>query len=221
MMQRRTMLASMAAFAGLAACSKFRTYTGPEVTEVFIFKENRKMYLMHHAQALAEYDIDLGFSPYGHKQQQGDGRTPEGTYRVNRRNPDSAYHLSVGIDYPNETDRKIAKECGVDPGGDIFIHGGPTERADRDKPDWTAGCVAITNREVEDVYAMVRDGTPVHIIPASTPPIANPRPGTPPPLDEVAPEVLIAHGREPVLPVDPRLVVPGADEVMVTSNRDI
>lgn len=205
-MHRRTMMASMAAFAGLAACSKFRTYTGPEVTEIFVFKENRKMYLMHHTQALAEFDVDLGFSPYGHKQQRGDGRTPEGSYRISHRNPESAFHLSIGIDYPNETDRKIAKAAGVKPGGDIFIHGGPIRREDKNKDDWTAGCIAVTNREIEDIYAMVRNGTPIHILPATTPPIANPRPGTPPSLDEIAPEVLISHGREPVLPVDPEFL---------------
>lgn len=219
MMNRRMMMASTAAFAGLAACSKFRTYNGPEVTEIFVFKENRKMYLMHHQTALAEYDVHLGFAPYGHKQQHGDGRTPEGSYRINRRNPDSAYHLSVGIDYPNAIDRKIAKEAGVRPGGDIFIHGGPTEARDRNRPDWTAGCIAVTDRQIEDIYAMVRDGTPIHIIPAKTPPLASPQPGTPRPLDEVAPDVLIAHGRMPVLPADPSLIPVDGSEVLVTSNR--
>lgn len=162
-------LALVTAF-GLAACSsKFKTYNGPEVTEIFVFKGTRKMYLMHHQTALAQYDIDLGFAPDGHKERRGDGRTPEGTYYIDRRNPDSAYHLSVGINYPNEEDRARAKDAGVNPGGDIFIHGGPTEASDRNKRDWTAGCISVTNKEIEDIYAMVRNGTPIHIIPASTP----------------------------------------------------
>ncbi|MBV7380050.1 L,D-transpeptidase family protein [Maritimibacter sp. DP4N28-5] len=162
-------LAVVTAF-GLAACSsKFKTYNGPEVTEIFVFKGTRKMYLMHHDRALATYDIDLGFAPDGHKEQKGDGRTPEGTYYIDRRNPDSAYHLSVGINYPNTEDRERAKEAGVSPGGDIFIHGGPTKSSDRNKKDWTAGCIAVTNKEIEDIYAMVRNGTPIHIIPSSTP----------------------------------------------------
>ncbi|MBV7410991.1 L,D-transpeptidase family protein [Maritimibacter sp. DP1N21-5] len=196
-MNRRMMMASMAAFAGLSACSsKFKTYNGPEVTEIFVFKENRKMYLMHHREALKEFDFDLGFAPYGHKQQYGDGRTPEGTYYIDRRNPDSAYHLSIGVSYPNPTDSAIAKECGVRAGGDIFIHGGPTLASDKGKKDWTAGCIAVRNKEIEDIYAMVRNGTPVHIVPAAQP-IAPLRPGAPKPLEEVNPEVLIAYGRLP------------------------
>lgn len=171
-MMKRGILAILALVAavGLSACSsKFKTYDGPEVTEVFVFKSQRKMYLMHHDKAIATYDIDLGFAPEGHKTQKGDGRTPEGSYYIDRRNPDSAYHLSIGISYPNPADRESAKAAGVNPGGDIFIHGGPTRAEDRGKPDWTAGCIAISNKEIEDVYAMVRDGTPIHIFPVSTP----------------------------------------------------
>lgn len=157
---------SLAGALGLSACSKFKTYNGPEVTEVYIFKEQRKMYLMHHDTALKEYDIDLGFAPDGHKEQKGDGRTPEGTYYIDRRNPESSYHLSLGLNYPNDEDRARAKEAGVNPGGDIFIHGGPTEARDRGRPDWTAGCIAVTNKEIEDIYSMVRNGTPIHIVPA-------------------------------------------------------
>lgn len=159
---------SLVAALGLTACSKFKTYNGPEVTEIFVFKQTRKMYLMHHDTALAEFDIDLGFAPLGHKTERGDGRTPEGTYFIDRRNPNSAYHLSIGINYPNKEDRARAKEEGVNPGGDIFIHGGPTEAKDRGKKDWTAGCISVTNKEMEDIYAMVREGTPIHIVPVTT-----------------------------------------------------
>lgn len=156
---------SMLGLLGLASCSKFKTYDGPEVTRILVFKGERTMYLMHHDTALAAYPINLGFAPVGHKQRQGDGRTPEGSYIIDRKNPDSAFHLSLGISYPDVHDRVAAREAGEDPGGDIFIHGGPTEARDRGRPDWTAGCIALTDRQVEDVYAMVRVGTPIDIYP--------------------------------------------------------
>lgn len=150
---------------GLASCSKFQTYDGPAVTRVLVFKESRTLYLMHEDTALAAFPINLGFESTGDKQQEGDGRTPEGSYVIDRKNPDSQYHLSLGISYPDESDRESAKEAGDDPGGDIFIHGGPTERKDRNRPDWTAGCIAVTDREIERIYAMVNVGTPIDIYP--------------------------------------------------------
>lgn len=151
---------------GLSACSsKFRTYDGPEVTQIIVAKQDRRMYLMHHETVLKTYDIDLGFAPIGHKEFEGDGRTPEGTYIIDRRNPDSDFHLSLGISYPNTQDIKYARSLGLEPGGDIFIHGGPRPRRDRRGPDWTAGCISVKNREMEDIYAMVRDGTQVDILP--------------------------------------------------------
>lgn len=158
-------LFTLAAFLGLSSCSKFKKYNGPEVTEIFVFKGERKMYLMHGETALAVHDINLGFNPVGHKQFEGDGRTPEGSYIIDRRNPNSSYHLSLGISYPDVHDRSTANEAGNSPGGDIFIHGGPTRPEDRGKRDWTAGCIAVTDKEVEDIYAMVRDGTRIHIFP--------------------------------------------------------
>lgn len=150
---------------GLASCSKFKTYDGPDVTRVLVYKESRVMYLMHHETALASYPINLGFAPVGHKERRNDGKTPEGSYTINRKNPDSVYHLSLGISYPDDNDREVAREAGDDPGGDIFIHGGPVERRDRGKPDWTAGCIAVTNKQIEDIYAMVKIGTPIDIYP--------------------------------------------------------
>ena len=150
---------------GLSGCaSKFKTYNGPEVTRVLVYKENRKMYLMHHEVALASYDIGLGFAPVGHKAVEGDGKTPEGDYVIDRRNPNSEFHLSIGVSYPNEEDSKNAEALGEKPGGDIFIHGRPWKYRSGGQ-DWTAGCIAVTNEEIEDIYAMVRDGTPISIYP--------------------------------------------------------
>lgn len=159
----RVLLLLACAF-GLAACgSKFRTYNGPEVTSVQVHKADRKMYLLHHGKVLKSFDIALGFAPEGHKQFEGDGKTPEGTYIINRRNPNSEFHLSIGISYPNQADREFAASQGKSPGGDIFIHG--WSKRPIKQWDWTAGCVAVKDREIELVYAMVKDGTPVHILP--------------------------------------------------------
>lgn len=150
--------------AAIPACSKFATYNGPEVTRVLIYKEKRVMYLMHHDEVLEQYNVGLGFQPVGDKQKQGDGRTPEGNYTVNRRNPNSEFYLSLGISYPDNNDRVGASEAGVDPGGDIFIHGRP-KKYRNGQQDWTAGCIAIKDREIRQAYAMVKNGTPISILP--------------------------------------------------------
>lgn len=160
-----TLLMQVTLIVGLAGCSsKFKTYDGPEVTRVIVLKDKRKMYLLHHNKALKSYEIDLGFAPSGHKQFEGDGKTPVGHYTVDRRNPNSDFHLSLGISYPNERDIALAKAAGKSPGGDIFIHGKPNKRTGTG-PDWTAGCISVKNREMEDIYAMVKDGTPISLYP--------------------------------------------------------
>lgn len=155
----------LVALLGLTSCatSKFRTYNGPEVTMIHAFKTERVLNLMHHGRVLKSYDFEMGFAPRGHKVFEGDGRTPEGLYYIDRRNPESQYHLSVGISYPNERDIARAEELGLDPGGDIFIHGTPSLW--EGQTDWTVGCIAVSNRAVEQIYAMVRDGTPIMIHP--------------------------------------------------------
>ncbi|AWD22100.1 L,D-transpeptidase family protein [Pseudogemmobacter blasticus] len=150
---------------GLAGCgsSKFKRYNGPEVTSVQVHKGERKMYLLHNDKVLKSYDIGLGFAPVGHKQFEGDGKTPEGTYYISHKNPNSEYHLSLRVSYPNEADRAYAKSMNKLPGGDIFIHGGPKRKVDR--RDWTAGCVAVTDKQIEVIYSMIKPGTPIHILP--------------------------------------------------------
>ena len=148
----------------LAACSKFKAYDGPEVTRIEVQKSHRKMFLMHGAEVLKAYDIQLGFTAAGPKQFEGDGKTPEGRYYINRRNPNSAFYLSIGISYPNARDRAFAAARGKSPGGDIFIHGWGDKRRGRSR-DWTAGCIAVKNREMRTIYAMVQNGTPIDIFP--------------------------------------------------------
>ncbi len=146
------------ATAGCTTSSKFKTYKGPPVTSIVVNKGARRLYLLNNEQILRSYNFELGFAPEGHKQFRGDGKTPEGTYLIDRRNPRSAYHLSVGISYPNARDIAYAKSMGREPGGDIFIHGQPNhEKAEG--PDWTAGCIAVQNHEIEEIYAMVQTGT--------------------------------------------------------------
>ncbi|MDA7963739.1 L,D-transpeptidase family protein [Ruegeria sp.] len=172
-MDRRAFGLGAMATLSLSACAsaspRFLAYDGPEVTSLVINKGARKMYLLHNEQILKEYKVDLGFAPKGTKTKQGDGRTPEGTYRIDRRNPNSRYHLSLGISYPNSNDIAQAKAAGVDPGGDIFIHGQPNRRSERKRakktPDWTAGCIAVTNEEIEEIYAMVNRGTIITLRP--------------------------------------------------------
>ncbi|MEM8777059.1 MAG: L,D-transpeptidase family protein [Pseudomonadota bacterium] len=147
----------------LAGCgSKFRGYDGPAVTKIYVLKKQRLMYLMHNRQVLKAYRIGLGFAPVGDKKVEGDGKTPEGWYRIDRRNPDSEFHLSLGISYPNARDVAEARKLGKSPGGDIFIHGRGTLVGALVR-DWTWGCIAVTNDEMEEIYAMVRTGTPILI----------------------------------------------------------
>lgn len=159
---------ALALLAGLAACgdsmrdSKFRSYHGPEVTQLLVKKADRRMYLLHGTTALKVYDIALGQEPIGHKEQEGDSRTPEGLYRIDRRNPQSQFHLSLGISYPNAADAARASSKGQLPGGDIFIHG---QAGKARLGDWTEGCIAVTDDEIEEIYAMVRTGTPILILP--------------------------------------------------------
>ena len=166
-MKRRTLIFTGLAAAIVSACtsnSKFKTYRGPKVTYIIVNKSERKMLLFHNNTVLKEYDFDLGFSPIGDKFFDGDGRTPEGTYFIDRRNPNSKYHLSIGISYPNARDRSEAATLGKPPGGDIFIHG-ESNRLKLGKNDWTWGCIAVPNREMEEIYSMVQNGTPIKINP--------------------------------------------------------
>lgn len=151
----------------VAACSssKIKTYEGAEVTGIVVQKEKRKLHLMSDGKALRSYEIGLGNEPVGQKTKQGDGKTPEGHYFINRRNPNSRYHLSLGISYPDRSAWQLAREAGNDPGGDIFIHGRGRDFDPTKGDDWTAGCIAVTDREIEEIYAMVRDGTPISIYP--------------------------------------------------------
>ena len=131
------------------------------MTRLQVFKEQRLLQLVSGQNLLKTYKLELGFEPRGHKQQEGDGRTPEGAYRIDRRNPNSRFHLSLGISYPDVNDVARARAMGVSPGGDIFIHGTPG--ANVGQRDWTWGCMAVQNNEMDEIYAMVPTGVPIYI----------------------------------------------------------
>ncbi|MEO1550152.1 MAG: L,D-transpeptidase family protein [Pseudomonadota bacterium] len=159
MPSRRFLLGS---FAGLCVAGPSWSRT-PDVTRILVEKRARKMTLFAGRQTVRSYRIDLGFAPRGTKRRFGDGRTPEGAYYIDRRNPNSAFHLSLGINYPNRDEMRKARAAGIDPGGDIFIHGEPNSAVPPSHPDWTAGCIAVTNREMEEIWGLVPLGTLIDI----------------------------------------------------------
>lgn len=137
------------------------------IDRILIEKQTRRMAVYQQGRLVREYRIALGFTPTGDKARQGDGKTPEGVFKVNRRNDQSQFHLSLGLDYPLPKDRARARAGGYDPGGDIFIHGQPNRIADgfRVKGDWTDGCIAIDNHQIAELFAATPIGTEVEIRP--------------------------------------------------------
>ena len=137
--------------------------------KVLIEKKERRLTLLSKGEVIKTYKIALGGNPVGPKERQGDNKTPEGTYIIDSRNRDSGYHLSLHISYPNEKDKIRAKELGVSPGGDIMIHGIKNGLswvgASHAEVDWTKGCIAVTDEEMEEIYKLVPNGTIVEIRP--------------------------------------------------------
>ncbi len=170
-MKRRLFLSCSVAALMVAGCARrtnlpdriTRIYKGPKADQILVRKSERKMYMLREQRPIAVYDVELGFTPEGHKTQEGDGRTPEGGYIINRRNPKSEFYLSIGISYPNARDVAQARARGVSPGGEIFIHGGPRRRSQLGKADWTAGCIAVSDNEMQEIWQMVDDGTPIWV----------------------------------------------------------
>ncbi len=135
---------------------------------VIVNKSARELLLLRGESVLRRYRVALGREPLGPKQIEGDGRTPEGAYRIDGRNPGSRFHLALHVSYPDEADRARAREMGAEPGGDIMIHGlrnGEDAASTRHPADWTEGCIAVTDDEIEEIWRIVPDGTPVEINP--------------------------------------------------------
>lgn len=141
----------------------------PAIDKILIEKGARRLMLLSKGEVLKSYRIALGGDPVGPKERQGDSKTPEGTYVIDARNRDSRYHCALHISYPNERDRKRARELGVSPGGNIMIHGVKNgyewvgeSQADA---DWTQGCIAVTDREIDEIATLAPNGTVVEIRP--------------------------------------------------------
>jgi murein L,D-transpeptidase YafK len=137
--------------------------------KILIEKKERRLTLFAKGEVLKTYKIALGGDPIGPKERQGDNKTPEGTYIIDARNRDSRYHLALHISYPNESDKRRARELGVSPGGDIMIHGiknGFSWVGDgHAEVDWTRGCIAVTDEEICEIAKLAPNGTVVEIRP--------------------------------------------------------
>jgi len=141
-----------------------------QVTHVIVEKVARKLFLMNGPTVLREYRIALGKNPVGQKQQEGDSRTPEGNYVLDWRNPASRFLRSLHVSYPTPEQLRTAKLSGINPGGEIMIHGQPSSWVERihlgfDRSDWTDGCIAVENQDMLEIWSMVADGTPITIKP--------------------------------------------------------
>lgn len=138
-----------------------------QADRILVDKSDRVIILFKGDVEIARYqDVKLGDAPEGHKQFEGDEKTPEGNYTINGRNPKSSYYLSLRVSYPNAADKAFAKSKGKSPGGDIFIHGQPNASPiEQLAYDWTDGCIAVTNAEMKLLWKQVADGTPITIRP--------------------------------------------------------
>lgn len=132
---------------------------------VVVFKADHEMYLYRNGRPIRHYPIQLGPQPEGHKQREGDGRTPEGAYLLDWRNPESRFYKSIHISYPDSRDLTSATHRGVDPGGEIMIHGQPWYASTARVGDWTDGCIAVSNKVMDELWELVPEDTPIHIYP--------------------------------------------------------
>ena len=154
---------------GLAAAGVATAAVPAKADRVVVVKHKRELLLMRGNKVLKAYPVALGFHPAGAKRREGDGRTPEGIYVIDRRVPASHYHLALHISYPNATDQARAAALHQAPGGAIMIHGMPSWFGGRDTlqfaDDWTNGCIAVSNSAIEEIWRAVDDGTAIEIRP--------------------------------------------------------
>jgi murein L,D-transpeptidase YafK len=142
---------------------------GQKADLVRVDKGRGRLYLERDGEVFGTFQVSLGKTPRGHKQQQGDGRTPEGRYVLDYKNASSRYYKSIHVSYPNAKDRESARQRGVDPGGDIMIHGQPNGKGwlgpISQLFNWTDGCIALRNKDMDVVWEAVDPGTPIEITP--------------------------------------------------------
>ena len=141
----------------------------PTIDKVVVIKHERTLQLLSNGKVVKTYKVALGSEPVGAKQTQGDHRTPEGTYILDSRNSHSHFYKAIHISYPNQKDREHAAAAHVPPGGDVYLHGlpngyGAVGAAHRLR-DWTDGCIAVTDSEIDEIWNLVKNGTPIEIKP--------------------------------------------------------
>ncbi|MCK9275159.1 MAG: L,D-transpeptidase family protein [Syntrophales bacterium] len=135
---------------------------------VLVVKSESTLYLIKNRKILKRYKVSLGANPKGHKQKEGDKRTPEGTYILDYKKIDSTFYKAIHISYPNRDDMKRARKAGVNPGGCIMIHGqknGCGSGANSGRMNWTDGCIAVSNSDMDEIWGSVAAGTPIKILP--------------------------------------------------------
>ena len=141
----------------------------PLVDHVVVRKAQRRLLLLHGGNVVRSYHVSLGLNPVGQKERSGDFRTPEGNYRLERRNPRSDYFLSIKVSYPNDVDLKRARAHHWDTGGSIMIHGLPNWLKHQpeyyEKNDWTDGCIALSNADMTEIWMLIPDDVPIDILP--------------------------------------------------------
>lgn len=139
------------------------------VDKVLVLKSERELHLISNGERIRSFRVSLGQQPEGHKLSAGDNRTPEGHYILDWRNPGSDFYKSIHISYPNEQDRRLAESWGLDPGGNIMIHGLPNDADEWSFAfrglDWTDGCISVSNEAMDEIWARVTTGTPIEIRP--------------------------------------------------------
>ena len=142
------------------------------ISNILVYKKQRYLILQHGNETIRKYPIRLGFTPVGHKVQEGDGKTPEGRYIIDWRNPQSAFYKSLHVSYPNKNDKAVAQSLGVSPGGNIMIHGSATTKQVKALPqlmhylpknDWTWGCIAVRNIDMDEIWQLIDNGTSIEI----------------------------------------------------------
>jgi murein L,D-transpeptidase YafK len=168
----RSFTLAIAALACLGSAPSLARPPSPDTAladRIEVFKAERRLVLLRDGQALKTYRVALGADPVGPKRQEGDHRTPEGRYTIDFHKPDSTFHLALHISYPNEEDRRRAARRGISPGGSIMIHGLPNGLAGFGRVhasrDWTDGCIAVTDGEIDEIARAVPDGTVIVIYP--------------------------------------------------------
>ncbi len=138
-----------------------------QVDSVLVDKSDEKLYLLKDGSVIAEYSVSFGANPEGHKQEEGDERTPEGSYVLDYKKADSAFYKSIHVSYPNEADKKSATTRAIDPGGAIMIHGQRNRLGwlsfITQRFNWTDGCIAVTNSEMDEIWNLVPENTPIEI----------------------------------------------------------